>query len=272
MTEEVIENTGEPTPTEPVQQTQGPEPTVPETPDELKGRLTAMEKERNSALEQAQNAQGLIGQHTDELNQLRNDNAYFRQQGQQAQQQHPQNPETDSSAGSAESYDMYDQESVKRLFAAERKKMTDVQNEGFRQYATWQQQQQVGSSFSRGKQVIPNDPAYFKGVEEETSNMVSNLASSGAIRADLIEDKETWYGCAAMIKSKKAREGQKTITPVEATAMDTPAPVRQGEPEKEINRDIRKDITDMFYDGDEKKATEGARQGALERSEQGARK
>ena len=267
MTEEVIEKAGESP--EAVQETQETKTEVPETPEELQGRLTVMEKERDSALEQAQNAQGLIGQHTNELNQLRNDNAYFRQQGQQTQQ-HPQNPETGSPAGSAEEeYDMYDPLSVKRLFAAEKKKMLDVQNEGFRQFATYQQQQQVGSSFSRGKQVIQNDPGYFKGVEEETSTMVSNLAASGAIRADLIEDPTTWYGCADMVKGKKGREGQPKIDPVTATAMDTPSSIKSNDDDDIGGEEIPKDIIDTFYDGDEKKAIEGMRNEAKARKARG---
>ncbi len=268
MTEEVIEKTGESP--EAVQETQKPEQDAPEAPKELQGRLDAMEKERDSAVQQAEHAQGLIGQHTDELSQLRNDNAYYRGQGQQAQQQHPQNPETGSPAGSVEeTYDMYDPESVKRLHAVERKKMLDAQNEGFRQYAAYQQQQQVGTSFSRGKQVIQNNPAYFKGVEEETSKMVSNLAASGAIRADLIEDPTTWYGCADMVKGKKGRDGQQKVNPVEATAMDTPSSIKSTTVDDVGGEDIPEDIKNVFFDGDEKKAIEAKRNEAKARKLRG---
>lgn len=272
MAEEILEKKGE---QETVLQTQETKPDVPETLEGLQGRLTAMEGERNDALKQKDEAQDLIGRHTEELSQLRNDNAFYRSQGNQAQQVqpqqvYPQNPGVQTPMGSpagsteTETYDMYDEASAKRFHAQQRQETVAAVNAQLTQFAAYNQQTQVGAALHRGQQIIRENPEYFKGVEEKTANMVSNLARSGNIQPDLIENPTTWFGCADMVKGEEARKNPAQVTPVASTAIDAPAPVRSNEPEKQVDTSISKEIVDTFFDGNREEATKSAREAAAE--------
>jgi len=100
----------------------------------------------------------------------------------------------------------------------------------------------------------------FKGIETETINMVNNLVqSSPNIPAATLENPTTWYGVADMIRGEKARQTTPPVNPVSSTAIDTPAPVRPNEPEKQIDMGIAQELVDEFYGGDRELATKSAR-------------
>ena len=229
---------------------------VPETVEQLQGRLDTAERERADALKQKDEAQGLIGRHTEELNQLRNDNAYYRNQG---QQQVPQGQATGSQVGTPVEYDPYDEASVKQFHANQQKQMTAQMN----QFAGYMQQQAVGSALNRGKQVIAQNPEVFKGNENEVITMVTNLANSGNIQPDLLENPTTWFGVNDMVKGDKARKqtaGQ--AAPFASTPVETPSQVKTPEPQVKVDNNISQKIVDVLFDGDREAATKHARESA----------
>ena len=241
---------------EPVQSPQEPEQPVqdiqePGELEVLRGQVSNLEK--------------VLGEQGKTIGDLKNDNAFLRSQqpqmgnqGQVAGNQpvYPQSPQQGSPVGNAPEYDPYDTESVKAYNAYQQKLLDDKLN----RFAVWQQQSQVGSSLSRGQQVIQQNPAYFKGIETETINMVNNLVqSSPNIPAATLENPTTWYGVADMIRGEKARQTTPPVNPVSSTAIDTPAPVRPNEPEKQIDMGIAQELVDEFYGGDRELATKSAR-------------
>lgn len=252
MPDEPIVEPGEPTPpTEPVQAPQEPEQPVQDTQepgelDVLRGQVSNLEK--------------VLGEQGKTIGDLKNDNAYLRSQnqGQVAGQQpvHPQSPQQGSPVGNAPEYDPYDAESVRKYNEYQQRLLDDKLN----RFAMWQQQSQVGSSLSRGQQVIQQNPEYFKGIETETMNMVNNLVqSSPNIPASTLENPTTWYGVADMIRGEKARQTTQPVNPVSPTSIDTPAPVRSQEPEKQVDMGIAQELVDEFYGGDRELATKSAR-------------
>ena len=242
------------------------EQSVPETKESEQqvqepGELDVLKK-------QLSNLEEKLGTQGNELGQLRNENAYFRdQQGRTVQQtQYPPNPETGNPVGTTEEYDPYDPKSVERYFANQKKTMLDAQNENFRNFTTWQQKSQMGVSFNRGKQTIQQNPEYFKGFENETITMVSNLASSGTIHPDLIENPTTWFGVLDMVKGEKVRQGKTQVTPVTAPTTEMPSSIKSGDVEREeAGAPDMDDITKAFYGGDKKKAMETERKEAKKR-------
>ncbi len=267
MADEVLEKPGEQTPTEPVQETQEtkePEQPVQEEPGELdvlKNQFVNLEKK--------------MGEQSAELGNLRNENAFYRNQGNQGQGQgqqpvHPQNPgvqaPTGSPVGNAPEYDPYDAESVKN-YNAYQQQLTDNKLNQFAGFVG--NAIQAGDAMSRVRDMVQRDPEHFKGIEQETITMVSNLAKVGTVDPNLISAEDTVYGCAAMVRDYRKRSQASPaapITPVATTAIDTPTPVRPNEPEKQLDTGIAKEIIDTFYDGNLEEATKGAR-GSRDRGE-----
>jgi len=244
MPEEVVA-TGEQTQDEPVQETATPEPIVQETGelDVLKNQFANLEKK--------------MGEQSEEMGNLRNENAYYRNQGQQ--QQVPQGQATGSQVGTPVEYDPYDEASVKQFHANQQKQMTAQMN----QFASYMQQQAVGSALSRGKQVIAQNPEVFKGNENEVIAMVTNLANSGNIQPDLLENPTTWFGVNDMVKGDKARKqtaGQ--AAPFASTPVETPSQVKTPEPQVKVDGNISQKIVDVLFDGDREAATKSARESA----------
>ena len=245
MPEEVLEQTGELTQGS-VPEVQEAEPQV-QTPGELevlKNQLGNLEKK--------------LGEQGNELGNLRNENAYYRMQGQQ--QQHPQAPVMGNPAGSdVDEYDPYDQASVNRYWANKQKQLNNQMNEKLNQFAQYNHRQAVGAAFNRGKQIVAQNPEVFKGNETEVITMVSNLAMSGSIQPDLIENPTTWFGINAMVKDDKTRK-QSRVNPMTSTVIDTPSQVKTQEPDKKVDMTISKKIVDRFYGGSYEEATKGARE------------
>ena len=254
MTDEPIVEPGEQvdpvqTPQEPGQPVQ--EPQEPGELDVLRGQVSNLEK--------------VLGEQGKTIGDLKNDNAYLRSQqpqvgnqGQVAGNQpvHPQNPGMGSPVGNVPEYDPYDADSVKKYNEYQQRLLDEKLN----RFAAWQQQSQVGSSLSRGQQVIQQNPEYFKGIETETINMVNNLVqSSPNIPAATLENPTTWYGVADMIRGEKSRQTTQPVNPVSPTSIDTPAPVRPNEPEKQMDMGIAQELVDEFYGGDRELATKSAR-------------
>lgn len=208
----------------------------------------------------------------EQIGQLQNDNAYYRAQGTQGQQAnqvqtqqvYPQNPNTGNPAGGTQSedFDMYDEASAKRFHAQQRQETVAAVDARLNQFAAYNQQTQVGAALNRGRQIIQNNPDYFKGVEEETMTMVSNLARSGNIQPDLIENSTTWFGCADMVKGEKARKDPAQVNPVASTTIDTPAQVKTEESVKLVDESIDDSLVKTFFGGDRELATKSARASA----------
>ena len=259
MGDERIVELGEQALAEPVQEPKDKEPKVQEPKEP--GELDVLKK-------QLSNLEEKLGTQGNELGQLRNENAYFRdQQGRMVQQtQYPPNPETGNPAGNTEEYDLYDTNSAVRFQAVERKKTMDQINTTLSNFTAFHQKNQVGAAFNRGKQTIQQNPEYFKGYEKETITMVSNLAASGTIHPDLIENPTTWFGVLDMVKGEKARQGKTHVNPVTAPATETPLSIKNADVEREeaVAPDID-DITKAFHGGDKKKAMEAERKEAKKR-------
>lgn len=263
MADEPIVEPGEPTLKEPVQEPKDTEPQV-QDPKEP-GELDVLKK-------QLSNLEEKLGTQGNELGQLRNENAYFRdQQGRVVQQtQYPPNPETGNPAGNTEEYDPYDPKSVERYHAAERKKTMDQINATMTNFAAYQQKSQIGAAFNRGKQTIQQNPEYFKGYENETINMVSNLANSGTIHPDLLENPTTWFGVLDMVKGEKTRQGKTQVNPVTATTTEMPLSIKSADVEREdAGAPDMDDIAIAFYGKDKKKAMEAERKEAKKRKARG---
>ena len=244
MSDEPVVTSGEPTPpTEPVQNPTEPTEPIVQEPGELDGlknQLVNLEKK--------------LGEQGNELGELRNENAFYRNQ-QQAPPQGPQNVGNQAGTVPVEEYDPYDQASVDRYFASKQKQVDERLN----QFAMYNHQQNVNSALNRGKQIIQQNPEAFKGNENEVITMVSNLAMSGNIQADLIENPTTWYGVNDMVSGEKARK-QNQVNPIGVTPIDTPAPVKTQEPEKQGNLEISPAIVKQFFGGDLEAATKAARE------------
>ena len=244
MPEEVVA-TGEQAQGTEVVQEPTQEPIVQDTGelDVLKNQFANLEKK--------------MGEQSEEMGNLRNENAYYRNQGQQ--QQVPQGQATGSQVGTPVEYDPYDEASVKQFHANQQKQMTAQMN----QFAGYMQQQAVGSALSRGKQVIAQNPEVFKGNENEVITMVTNLANSGNIQPDLLENPTTWFGVNDMVKGDKARKqaaGQ--VAPITATSVETPSQVTTPEPQVKVDNTISQKIVDVMFDGDREAATKHARESA----------
>ena len=271
MPEKVIEKSGESS--EAVQKTQETQETDSSQVQET-GELSTI-KTTMVGLEQKLGEQGKrIGDQDQEISRLANENAYYRdQQGRTVQQtQYPPNPETGNPAGNIEEYDLYDTNSAARFHAAERKKTMDQINTTMSNFAAFHQKNQVGAAFNRGKQTIQQNSEYFKGYEKETVAMVSNLANSGTIHPDLIENPTTWFGVLDMVKGEKARQGKTQVNPVTAPATEKPLSIKNAGVEREeaVAPDID-DITKAFYGGDKKKAMEAERKEAKKRKAGGGK-
>jgi len=250
------EQVSQETPTE--APTQEPATQIPDLPPAYQGKSAA------ELAQMLQDREAVISRQGEEVGNLRNENAYFRaqpqvgNQGQVAGNQpvHPQNPGMGSPVGNVPEYDPYDADSVKKYNEYQQRLLDEKLN----RFAAWQQQSQVGSSLSRGQQVIQQNPEYFKGIETETINMVNNLVqSSPNIPAATLENPTTWYGVADMIRGEKSRQTTQPVNPVSPTSIDTPAPVRPNEPEKQMDMGIAQELVDEFYGGDRELATKSAR-------------
>ena len=241
MENEVLEPTGE---QETVPEVQEAEPQV-QTPGELeilKNQLGNLERK--------------LGEQGNELGNLRNENAYYRMQSQQ--QPHPQAPEVGNPVGSEE-YDPYDQASVNRYWAKKQAEIDKQVNEKFNQFAQYSHKQAVNTAFNRGKQIIAQNPELFKGNENEVITMVSNLAMSGNIQPDLLENPTTWYGVNDMVRGEKTRK-QRQVSPMASTAIDTPSQVRAKDPVIKEDMGIPQEHVDVFFGGDRVLATKMARE------------
>ena len=241
MTEEVLEPTGE---QEIVPEVQEAEEQV-QTPGELeilKNQLGNLERK--------------LGEQGNELGNLRNENAYYRMQG---QVQHPQAPVVGNPVGSADEYDPYDQASVNRYWVNKQKELDGKMNEKLNQFAQYSHRQAVNTAFNRGKQIVAQNPELFKGNENEVITMVSNLAMSSNIQPDLLENPTTWYGVNDMVRGEKARK-QRQVSPMASTVIDTPSQVRAQGPAVKEDMSIPDEIVNGLFGGDRVLATKMARE------------
>ena len=250
MTDE-LEPTGEQVEQEPVQETQ--EQPVQE-PTQEPGELDVLKQ-------QFANLEAKLGEQGNELGNLRNENAYYRNMA-QVQPQNPQGPATGSQVGSEEEYDPYDQKSVDGYFARKQAQIDAKLND----FAQYQHRTQVGSALNTVQQIINSNPEYFRGHEQETIAMVSNLGNTGTVNPNLLANPDTVYGCADMIRGAKARRSAPQATPQRATALDTPSAVHTTPAPKALNTEISQEIVDRFYGGDRAAATKSMREGAEERT------
>ena len=241
MEEEVLEQTGE---QETVPEVQSEEPQV-QTPGELeilKNQLGNLEKK--------------LGEQGNELGNLRNENAYYR-----TQQVHPQSPAVGSNVGNepVEEYDPYDQKSVDRYWAKKQSETQKALDERLNQFAQYSHRQSVNAALNRGKQIVAQNPDLFRGNENEVVTMVTNLAMSGNIHPDLLENPTTWYGVNDMVRGEKARK-QNQGTPMASTYIDTPSQVRAKEPVVKEDMSIDDEIVYGLFGGDRVLATKMARE------------
>jgi len=242
MTEEVLEQMGEQETVPEVQETEQQVQTPGEL-DVLKDQLSNLEKK--------------LGEQGNELGNLRNENAYYRMQSQQVQ--HPQAPEVGNPVGSVDEYDPYDLASVNRCWAKKQAEIDKQVNEKFNQFAQYNHKQAVNMALNRGRQIVAQNPDIFKGNEKEVITMVSNLAMSGNIQPDLLENPTTWFGVNDMVAGEKARK-QRQVSPMASTVIDTPSQVRPTEAPVKEDMGIPQNIVDELFGGDRALATKMARE------------
>ena len=177
------------------------------------------------------------------------------------QQPHPQVPATGSPAGNemTEEYDPYDQKSVERYWANKQKETQKLLDEKLNQFAQYTYKQAVNTALSRGKQIVAQNPEIFKGNENEVMTMVNNLAMTGNVAPDILENPTTWFGINDMVRGEKARK-QSQATAMPSTVVDTPSQVRTQEPVGKIDKSIDPDIVEMLYGGDWELATKKTRE------------
>ena len=212
--------------------------TPPEPETDGEGRLGELQKE-------LENLKTVYGKHTEEVAQLRNENAYWRSQQQQKPQpsgfqqpqQHPQ-AQTQQPAGSVEEeYDWTDPKSVQRMIDS---RVAQVEQ----RWAQSEQQkrvEQAQGAFRRGTSVLERDKEAFKGIEQEVTQMVQGMYGMNPnMPTTFLEDPSSWYAVADVIRGRQQRMGGKpsNINPVAATQTETPTSVRQREPDKGAKVDL----------------------------------
>ena len=216
------------------------EETVPESQDQTtesppepkaeEGRIGELSKE-------LENLKTVYGKHTEEVAQLRNENAYWRSQQQRQQpsgfqqtQQHPQ--QTQQPAGSVEEdYDWTDPKSVQRMIDS---RVAQVEQR-WAQNEQQKKMEQAQGAFRRGTSVIERDKETFKGIEQEVTQMVQGMYGMNPnMPTTFLEDPSSWYAIADVIRGRQQRMSGKpsNINPVAATQTETPTSVRQREPDK----------------------------------------
>jgi len=232
MSEELQGEQDIPAQEETVPESQEQDTKTPPEPQAEGDRLGELQKE-------LENLKTVYGKHTEEVAQLRNENAYFKAQQQQRSQpsgfqqpqQHPQVQQQPPAGSVEEEYDWTDPKSVQRMIDHR----VGETEQRWMQFEQQKRIEQAQGAFRRGTSVIERDKETFKGIEQEVTQMVQGMyALNPNMAPTALEDPSSWYAVADVIRGRQQRMSGKpsNINPVAATQTETPTSVRQREPDK----------------------------------------
>jgi len=206
---------------ETVPEPQEQEVETPQEPEGDGGRLGDLQKE-------LENLKGVLGKQGQELGQLRNENAYYRQSLQQGQQQGFQQPQQHpQQTGSVdEDWDWTDPNAVRKMVRSETGQLAQAVHNVL-----------AKGAYARGRAIMSVDRESFDDVREEVGMLMNQFVNNPTVDPAWIEDPDSWYTVAAAARVMKQRKGQGQpykVNPVRPTPTETPSSVKPKDTQKRV--------------------------------------